>query len=112
MTMKKASLLIALGFLVVAIRTFSQTPSGAKPTFEVASIKPNKAGDNRVSIGGGAGGRFVATNVPLRLLMTVAYRVRDFQISGAPDWLQTDRWDIEARAEEGSVTLPQGPPDP
>jgi bla regulator protein blaR1 len=112
MTMKNTSLLIALGFLVIAIRTFSQTPSETKPAFEVASIKPNKSGDNRVSIGGGAGGRFVATGVPLRLLMTVAYRVRDFQISGGPDWLQTDRWDIEARAEEGSIPSPPGPPDP
>src|SRR5262245_40751857 len=108
----KASLLVPLGLFVVVIQTLSQVPSGAKPAFEVASIKPNKSGDNRVSIGGGAGGRFVATGVPLRLLMTVAFRVRDFQVSGGPGWSQTDRWDIEARAEEGSVPSPQGPPDP
>ncbi len=45
--------------------------------------------------------------------MTYAYRVRDFQISGGPNWIGTDRWDIEAKAEEGSVPRPTGmPADP
>ena len=112
MTMRKASLLTALGLLLFAIPALSQAPSETKPIFEVTSVKPNKSGDNRVSIGGGAGGRFVATNVPLRLLMQVAYRVRDFQISVGPDWVQSDRWDVEGRAEEGTVQWPEGPPDP
>jgi uncharacterized protein (TIGR03435 family) len=39
--------------------------------------------------------------------MTYTYGVRTFQIVGGPGWMGTDRWDIEARAEEGStVSLP------
>jgi uncharacterized protein (TIGR03435 family) len=45
-------------------------------------------------------------------LITLAYRVRDFQITGGPGWLGTDGWDIEARVEEGSFSLPTTPPDP
>jgi uncharacterized protein (TIGR03435 family) len=38
----------------------------------------------------------------LKLLMTIAYRVQDFQISGGPNWIGSDRFDIVAKAEEGS----------
>ena len=48
--------------------------------------------------------------------MAVAYRVRDFQIIGGPSWTGTDRWNIEAKAEEGSIPprtfTDPGIPDP
>jgi uncharacterized protein (TIGR03435 family) len=74
----------------------------APPQFEVASIKPNKSGDGRVMIGVQPGGRFTATNVPLRMLIRNAYQLQDFQIVGGPDWLSTDRFDVIAKAEEGA----------
>src|SRR5262249_6004640 len=40
----------------------------------------------------------------LKMLMMNAYRVRDFEIYGGPGWIDTDRWDVEAKAEEGSIT--------
>jgi uncharacterized protein (TIGR03435 family) len=46
-----------------------------------------------------AGGRFVAENMPLRLLIQRAYDVRPFQISGAPNWIDSERYDITARAD-------------
>ena len=108
----KTVLLIVLGIVVVAIPIVSQVPAGTRPSFEVASIKPNGSADNRVALLMQPGGRFIATGVPLRLLMTFAYRVRDFQVSGGPNWITSDRWDIEARAEEGAIPPPTGPPDP
>jgi uncharacterized protein (TIGR03435 family) len=45
------------------------------------------------------GGRFTATNCSLGLLIQYAYDVMQFQISGAPDWVQSDRYDIAAKAE-------------
>jgi uncharacterized protein (TIGR03435 family) len=108
----KTLVLIALGMLVIGIPVFSQAPPGAKPSFEVASIKPNTSGENRVAILGSPGGRITMTGVTLRLIITFAYRVRDFQISGGPNWISSDRWNIEARAEEGSIPPPTGPPDP
>jgi len=37
---------------------------------------------------------------------TEAYNVRDFEISGGPGWINTDRWDIEAKAEGVAGRLP------
>jgi len=104
--------LVVLAVLVVAIPIFSQRSAEVKPSFEVASIKPADPGQRGSSIMNQPGGRLVTKGMPLRALMTFAYRVRDFQIVGGPGWLTTDRWDIEARAEEGSIAQPLGPPDP
>lgn len=45
----------------------------SEPTFEVASIKENKSGDNRVYMNVLPGGRLVATNIPLDALVAGAY---------------------------------------
>jgi uncharacterized protein (TIGR03435 family) len=73
----------------------------AATAFEVASVKPNKAGDGRVMIGLQPGGRFNATNVPLRLLLRQAFNVQEFQLVGAPDWAGSDRFDVVAKAPDG-----------
>lgn len=83
------------------------------PTFEVASVKPNKSGDMRVMLGIQPGGRFTATNVPLRMLIRQAYQLQDFQVVGGPGWISSDRFDVVAKAE-GNLppTPPGGPPGP
>lgn len=91
-------LTLSVGIGAVATPTPGQAPADA-PKFEVASIKRNTSGENRVMLGMQRGGRFTANNVPLRLLITNAYRIQDFQIDGAPGWLATDRFDIVAKAE-------------
>ena len=70
----------------------SQAAGGAStpPTFEVASVKPNNSGDGRVIMMPQPGGRLSLTNVPLRLMIRNAYRVRDFQIVGGPDGLKLE----------------------
>jgi uncharacterized protein (TIGR03435 family) len=73
-------------------------PAGAPLAFEVASIKANKSGTPQVMISMQPGGRFTATNVPLRLLIRNAYRVQDFQIVNAPGWITSERYDIVAKA--------------
>jgi len=110
--MRKILVLIALSVIVVAIPIFSQAPGQAKPSFEVATVKPNTSGDNRVAIRGAPGGRISTSGTSLRMLITFAYRIRDFQLSGGPAWIGTDRWDVEAKAEEGSLPPPTGFPDP
>jgi uncharacterized protein (TIGR03435 family) len=76
-----------------SVRLSAQQP----PQFDVASVKPNKSADNRVMIGMQPGGRFTATNVSARQLITNAYRVQPFQIVGGPSWIETDRFDIAAK---------------
>ena len=110
-------LLLAVMLKMAVIGAFtaplqSQTSVSGKPSFEVASVKPSAAAGNFMGIGRAPGGRFTANNVPLRFLIQNAYRVRDFQIIGGPGWMASERWDVEAKAEEGSIPAATGPPDP
>lgn len=67
-------------------------------SFEVGSIKPNTASNARISITGQPGGRFVATNVTLKMLLRNGYSLPDSQLIGGPGWITTDRFDVEARS--------------
>jgi uncharacterized protein (TIGR03435 family) len=42
---------------------------------------------------------YIANNMPLRVIMTVAYSVTDRQISGGPDWINVESYDITAKSE-------------
>ncbi len=80
-----------------------------KLTFEVASIKPAAPqAIGRMMMGGGGGpgtpdpGRMRFTNMPLRLLITRAYNVQPFQVSG-PSWMNDDRFDVIAKVPHGAT---------
>lgn len=85
----------------------THTGNTTPPSFDVVSIKPDRSGDDRIVMMAQPGGRIVATNVTLRLLIRNAYRVQDFQIVDAPSWLGTDRFDIEAKAAGGNPSQEQ-----
>ena len=74
----------------------AQTP--VTPAFEVASVKPNKSGDGPTMAGMQPGGRVTMINSPLRVLIRNAYQLQDFQIAGAPTWINTERFDVVAKA--------------
>ncbi len=81
-----------------ACYAFAQT-AAPRPEFQVASIKLNKSESRGTMVSPYPGGRFTARNAPLLRLIELAYRIKDFQISGAPAWLAEERYDIEAKAE-------------
>lgn len=95
--------------MVVAAAAIRQNNSGqtaGELRFEVASIKPNKpnAGDPvRVSTRLQPGGGFEAVNVTLGSVIRLAYGLQDFQVVGAPEWVNSDRFDILARGPVGAV---------
>ena len=68
-------------------------------SFEVATIKPNSANDNRAMIQIQPGGRFVASGMSLKQLIAFAYDMRDFQITGEPGWVSAERFDVNAKGE-------------
>src|SRR5687767_6933031 len=83
---------------------------GQEPAFEVASVKPNRSSELRIDVNL-AGRRFVATNVPLRELIRFAYNVQDERLMGGPDWIRTERFDVDARADYDLPAWgPSGPP--
>jgi uncharacterized protein (TIGR03435 family) len=72
----------------------------ALPTrFDVAAIKPNRTGSEARRATTAPGGIFTATNVTLKLLISRAYGVAEAQIEGGPGWIDTERYDVQARAD-------------
>lgn len=67
--------------------------------FDVASIKPNLSGGESRRAGASPGGVSTASNVSLKLLISRAYGVAEGQIEGSPRWIDTDTWDIAAKAD-------------
>src|ERR1035437_3157805 len=69
-------------------------------TCEVASIKPVKPGE----FGGvinpmPAGQGYRAEGVPVKMMINLMYKVPMKQITGGPSWLDSDLWDIQAKAD-------------
>ena len=99
----KTRLTLAVAAAALCATTFAQAPE--RKAFEAATIRENKA----PGLGGGQrrlpGGRFVATKFPLRGLLRLAYgnatifRPGD-QMEGVPGWVDSVRFDIDAKAAE------------
>lgn len=93
-----------------AIGAFAQT----KPSFEVATIKPAQPmdqakilaaiqGGGKMPVGATIGsGRAEYLYLDLKSLLTYAYGVKPYQITG-PDWMASTRFDIVAKMPEGST---------
>lgn len=64
----------------------------------VATIKPSQP--DRPGKGFGVrGSHFNTLNTTLMDLITFAYGVQQKQVIGAPDWVSSDKWDIEAQPD-------------
>lgn len=74
-------------------------------TFDVSSVKPNKSGKWSPLPSGP--GRFSSSNTTLRALIQWAYHVHDFQLSGGPSWINSDRFDIEAETDRSEAVALQ-----
>ena len=82
---------------------FAQTP---RPAFDVAAIKRNLAETNGHSMTFAArpGGRLQVVNNATSNLIYNAYGIAPYQLIGAPDWVASERYDIDAR---GAATATQ-----
>lgn len=90
--------LAAVALLLVSIGSQTHAQSNAPRRFEVASVKLYKGPVTMISSNTEPGGRFVAQQQSLRDLIGLAYKVRDSQIVGGPDWIGSARFDIIAKA--------------
>jgi uncharacterized protein (TIGR03435 family) len=96
--------LAASALFVLAGLAAAQSPA-ARPEFEVASVKLNTSGNNMTNIRPPVGGRFTATNARLKMLVGLAYKVQNFEISGGPGWADSEGYDITARAAESNIGI-------
>ncbi|HTM02642.1 MAG TPA: TIGR03435 family protein [Vicinamibacterales bacterium] len=120
--MKKLALVVCVGSLLAftsatpPISAQSPAPSDATAQspaparFEVVSVKASAPADPSnpatliPQIAPAPDGSLRIANLPLRLLVRVAYNVDDENIIGGPEWQTSQRWDINARAEAGGPT--------
>jgi uncharacterized protein (TIGR03435 family) len=99
------SVAVAAATIPIVIGTFdsprlqaqAQTPADA--AFETTSVKRNVSSSQASSFNAQNEGWLTATNVPASALIRFAYDLPFFQVSGGPDWLDSDRFDITARAD-------------
>jgi uncharacterized protein (TIGR03435 family) len=111
---KLAAAALSIGILTASLSTQSgnaQSTPATKPEFDVASVKQNKSSDPpfaNMPLGPGAvytpnGGFFSAKNLPLITYIAFAWKISggDFQYlrPQLPEWVLSDRFDIQARAE-------------
>jgi uncharacterized protein (TIGR03435 family) len=70
--------------------------------FDVASIKPSTRSGGGPSLTAASVSGYAATNMTLRSVIADAFLVKSFQVIGGPDWLDSARFDIDARAPLGA----------
>ena len=85
-------------WLLAILPAFAQTPA-----FEVASIKPAAPDSTRMNIRRDPGGGIVLSNADLQTLVSMAYNIQSFQLSGGPSWLRSRRFDVVAKAPIGAI---------
>lgn len=94
-----------LAILVPGLLISGHLHAQTTPTFEVASVKPSAPGTPRGGVGF-AGERLVVTAWTLPELMLLAYGpapLYRFQITGGPDWLDRERFDISATLDPSRI---------
>jgi uncharacterized protein (TIGR03435 family) len=95
-SMVSMRMMLAVGLMFAALLPGQEK----RLTFEVASIRPTKPGGR----GGGmrvmpGGQEFVTEGVSLRFMIGFMYWVPTRQVMGGPAWLDSDQWDIAAKAD-------------
>jgi uncharacterized protein (TIGR03435 family) len=112
--MRPVSILL-IGIACASVTLVAQTPANpsaqtplASPVFDVVSIKPNVTGGRETMVAH-PGGRLTATNLPVRALIRTTYQLQDDQILGGPEWMSTERFDIEAKPDADTPLTELGP---
>jgi bla regulator protein blaR1 len=104
---------VAFG-LTKARQTHAQSQSRSlepgSPAYAEASVELNKAGTEALKTGGIVAtrtelhtGTLTTENVSLLALVRLAYGVEDYQVEGFPEWLSSNLYDVNAKAEKSVI---------
>ena len=75
----------------------------SRPEFAIVSVKPtNLSLHQQIDMRALPNGGITATAVTLHFLIKSAYGLQDSQISGGPDWIRSEKYDIVAKPDEGA----------
>lgn len=103
--------------LLVATPCRAQSQLGAPPSpaFEIATVKPTIPNPHQpapIGIFTYPRGRIVVTGYTVKMLISEAYGVNEYQVSGGPNWIDEEQYDIEAVAPASSEASKFSPPSP
>jgi uncharacterized protein (TIGR03435 family) len=85
---------------LVAIAATAVALWAEPPAFETALVKPNHTGEYPRTYPRLQNGTFTAEIASLKTLIAIAYGLIEMRITG-PDWLDTEKYDITAKAPKG-----------
>lgn len=95
---------ISAHVLVLTLWNVHAQTAPAPLTFEVASVKPSAPDVAGLFVQPQPGGSLRITGGTVKNLIAIAYNAREFAISGGPGWVNSDRFDIDARAAHLSAS--------
>ena len=74
-------------------------------SYEAASVKPhdNTAAVAYASVLRSRPGEYHVVNITAAGLLQFTFRVRPYQLAGAPDWMLKDKWEVEIKAPGSSM---------
>ena len=81
---------------------FAPPTSAPTPSFEVASIKPNNSGELGRRIMFRPDG-FTGNGLTVKFLISMAYGVKEFQVAEGPGWIDSQRYDVDAKEEDSQA---------
>jgi uncharacterized protein (TIGR03435 family) len=90
----------AILFMSIALVPLgAQNGTTAGPQFEVASIRPGAPGARGPTIYNPSRERFAIDSITTKALIAYAYDVREFQVSGGPNWVGSEEYNIVAKPQ-------------
>jgi len=96
--------LLALPGIVCLSVALAQSPASPL-AFEVASIKLSSPNPNGWSIQTTPGEGFNAVNILVTNLISFAWDIKDYQLSGGPAWIGTERFDLIAKTARADTAF-------
>jgi uncharacterized protein (TIGR03435 family) len=92
---------LTVAWLLLAGAAFGQGP-GARPEFEVETVRVNRSGNTGDRKGLLPSGQIDIRNVWLKEVIQFAYDLPEGRVFGLPGWVDSDRFDIVAKAPANS----------
>lgn len=99
----RASALVLTILLVAGVALAEDSKAAATPAFELADVHVSPHTNNSFMRGGMLRGeQYIVRQATMVDLIALAYGVENNNVLGGPSWLDTDRYDILAKAPRGS----------
>ena len=96
-TRARSVAVVLLGAIGLTSGLHAQSPD-THPTFDVAAVKREAGIVSGMTFAARPGGTLTVINNELTNVIDNAYGIRRYQLIGGPDWINADRYNIQAKA--------------